>query len=197
MSRITIATIVEGQGEVAALPVLIRRIAAEVAPATYVDLPRPHRVKRGTLLATLGMERAVEAVAERDARVLVLLDADDDCPAALATELRARAYAARPDRISSVVVAKREFEAWFLAAAPSLRGCRGLAPNLTVPGDAEGPRDCKGWLSQRRTDGRGYRPAADQAALTAVFDMVLARKNASSFDKLWRDVERLLRVGTR
>jgi hypothetical protein len=41
-------------------------------------------------------------------------------------------------------------------------------------------------------DGRSYKPATDQAALSAVFDMQIARKNSPSFDKLWRDVERLL-----
>ncbi|WP_432978099.1 hypothetical protein [Dactylosporangium sp. CA-233914] len=93
-------------------------------------------------------------------------------------------------------MANREFEAWFLASAPSLSGQRGLAKDLAVPADAEQPRDCKGWLSERRVDGRPYKPTADQAALAAVFDIRLARENSPSFDKLWRDVERLLREAT-
>jgi len=36
-----------------------------------------------------------------------------------------------------------------------------------------------------------YEPTADQAALSQVFDIVAARRAASSFDKLWREVERL------
>ena len=80
-----------------------------------------------------------------------------------------------------------------MAAAPSLAGRRGLATDLTVPAGLERRRDCKGWLSEHRTDGRSYKPASDQAALAAVFDLHLARKNARSFDKLWRDLERLLR----
>jgi predicted ATPase len=51
---------------------------------------------------------------------------------------------------------------------------------------------CKGWLSARRTDGRTYKPSSDQAALAAVFDLRMARENSASFDKLWRDLERLL-----
>jgi hypothetical protein len=89
-------------------------------------------------------------------------------------------------------LAKREFEAWFLAAAPSLQGRRGLSANLALPDDPEQPRDCKGWLSRHRTDGRSYKPTADQAALAAVFDLLLARANSPSFDKLWRDVARLV-----
>lgn len=92
-----------------------------------------------------------------------------------------------------MVLATREFEAWFLAAAPSLSGLRGLAADLPLPADAERPRDCKGWLTDHRLDGRSYQPASDQAALAAVFDLAMARKHAPSFDKLWRDMARLLR----
>ncbi len=40
--------------------------------------------------------------------------------------------------------------------------------------------------------GRSYSPSTDQPALTAVFDMDVARKRAASFDKLYRAVESLL-----
>jgi len=191
-----VATLVEGQGEVAALPVLLRRMAAETAPDVWLDLPRPYRLGRGSLLAPHGVERAVAALAEQGgpaAGLLVLLDADDDCPAELATALLPRVGATRPGGRNSVVVANREFEAWFLAAAPSLQGKRGLAAELPQPADPELPRDCKGWLSQHRVDGHDYKPTADQAALAAAFDLRLARKNSPSFDKLWRDVDRMLR----
>jgi hypothetical protein len=92
-----------------------------------------------------------------------------------------------------MVLANREFEAWFLAGASSLSGHRGLADDLQVPVEPEKPRDCKGWLSANRTDGHSYKPAADQGALAAALDLGLARANSESFDKLWRDLARLLR----
>jgi hypothetical protein len=64
---------------------------------------------------------------------------------------------------------------------------------LPVPGEPEKPRDCKGWLTAHRVDGQSYRPTTDQAALTAIFDISTARRNAPSFDKFCRDVERLLK----
>lgn len=196
MSRPAIATIVEGQGEVIAVPVLLRRLLEEISPEPWIDVPRPRRIGRGSLVKAGGIEDAVAAVAEQGGPgtgVLVLLDADDDLPCELAPRLLSRARVARPDRQASVVLAKREFEAWFLAAAPSLRGVRGLAGDLDAPADPEAPRDCKGWLSARRSDGRAYKPTADQAALAAVFDLAMARAHSPSFDKLWRDVERLSR----
>jgi hypothetical protein len=107
MTTITIATVVEGHGEVAALPVLLRRIAAEVAPETAVCLPRPYRVGRGTLIRDGGLETVVAAITEQidlSAAVLILIDADDDCPAMMGPSLLARARAARPDLPSAVVL---------------------------------------------------------------------------------------------
>ncbi|WP_371779027.1 DUF4276 family protein [Streptosporangium subroseum] len=192
---ISIAAVVEGEGEVAALPVLLRRIAQELS-AWNVQIPPPLRVPRSKLIACGGIERAVlQASYQVDGLggILLLIDADDDCPATTGPALLERARQARGDREISMVLANREFEAWFLAAASSLAGCRGLADPLEPPADPEGPRDAKGWLSARKTDGTSYRPTVDQAALAAVFDMAQARKNARSFDKFWRDVERLIR----
>ena len=39
---IQIGCIVEGHGEVAAVPVLIRRVAANLYPELTVSIPRPH-----------------------------------------------------------------------------------------------------------------------------------------------------------
>ena len=69
------------------------------------------------------MERAVAFAAGRAGShggILVLLDADDDCPAELASRLLRRARQSRPDRPIRVVLAKAEYESWFLAAAASL-----------------------------------------------------------------------------
>jgi hypothetical protein len=120
----TIASIVEGDGEVPALPKLLHRIAAEVG-VPDLRTPTPMRIPRGKITISGGIERAVAAAALRVSGrggVLVLLDADDDCPAEYGPLLLARATAARPDQQVFVVLANREFEAWFLAAAPSLAG---------------------------------------------------------------------------
>jgi hypothetical protein len=98
---------------------------------------------------------------------------------------------ARSDIPVSVVLAKREFEAWFLVAAESLRGQRGLPADLTGPPDPEAIRGAKEWLEARMPQGHSYDESSAQPALTAVFDMNIARR-ADSFDKCHREVVRLL-----
>lgn len=192
LKPITIAPAVEGHGEVTALPVLLRRIAAELS-VWNLRVTEPLRVPQSQLISA-GLESVVTAQASRvrgRGGVLVLMDADDHCPAELGPHLLQRAQAARPDVKVSVVLANREFEAWFLAAAKSIGGLRGLPAVLDPPTDPEAKRDAKGWLSERMV-GHPYKPKVDQAPLAAKFDLYAARANSPSFDKLWREVEKLL-----
>lgn len=148
-------------------------------------MPRTKLVKPGEL------ERSIELAARRAGRggaIFVVLDSDDDCPATLGPELLDRARKARSDLAISVVLAKREFEAWFLASARSLRGLRGLAGDLEPPSDPEAIRGAKEWLTAQMKAGRGYVETLDQSALTASMDLLQARAAAPSFDKFFRDV---------
>ena len=192
---VTIASIVEGKGEVAAVPILLRRIAAEVSPNAPVNVLRPIRVQRNRILKEGQLERAVELAARRigeaQGGILILLDADDGCPKELADEMLRRAHAARGDQHIRAVLAKREYEAWFLAAARSIAGQREIDESTEPPPEPESIRGAKEWLSRCMPPDRAYSATRDQPALTALFDMTTAR-SAPSFDKLWRDVTYLL-----
>ena len=104
----------------------------------------------------------------------------------------ARAKQTRPDMPIAVVLAKREFESWFLTAAESLKNARDLPNDLAAPPNPEEIRDAKGWLSARMPPGRRYAETRDQAALTALFDMTAARRGSDSFNKCSREIHRLL-----
>ena len=190
-----IVTIVEGHGEVEAVPVLLRRMAQRVSPESALDLARPIRVPRNKVVRAGELERAIGLAAKgagEDGCILLLLDANGDCPADLATRLLERAIAARSDRKIRVVLAKMEYEAWFLAAAASLAGRSGIDEAIAPPNHPEAIRDTKGWLSARMPRGQPYRETLHQASFSAAFDLDLAR-TAPSFDKLWRDVRELVR----
>lgn len=192
---VRLSLIVEGHGDVQAVPILIRRMAAEIAPELGLELERPIRIGRHRLVRPGELERAAELAARRAGRrggILVVVDADDSCPGELGPELLRRVRATRGDLPAFVVLAKKEFEAWFLAAARSLRGVRSLPRDLEPPKGPEEIRAAKEWLSTRMEGSRSYRETRDQAPLAARMDLVAAR-GAPSFDKCWRDLEALLR----
>ena len=191
---VKIGCIVEGHGDVKAVPILIRRIVQSLHPELQIDTPRPIRVHRSQVVKPGELERRVKLAASRTGRrgaIFIILDSDDDCPAKLGPELLQRAVNVRSDLPIAVVLAKREFEAWFLAAAESLRGQRELKNELQSPNNPEGIRDAKGWLSRQMEGNRTYDEVSDQPAFTARFDFEQAR-HTNSFDKCYRDIKRLL-----
>ena len=192
--KVQIGCIVEGHGEVEAVPILIRRIAKRLYPELQVVTPPPIRVPRDKVVKAGELELRVELAARKissQGAILILLDSDDDCPAQLGPALLRRALQARNDLPIAVVLAKHEFESWFLAAAESLQGQRGLRNNLLPPNNPEAIRGAKGWLSQQMDSDRRYSPRLDQPGLTDRFDLDQARQ-ADSFDKCYRDIVHLL-----
>lgn len=119
----------------------------------------------------------------------MLLDAEEDCPARRGPELLKRARQFRPDVPLAVVMAKRKFEAWFVAAAPSLSGVENLPPSLQPAPDPESLSDPKQWLAEQM--GQKYIEPRHQPIFAARMDLHLARR-APSFAKLCRDLARLL-----
>ena len=189
-----IGCIVEGQGDVASVPVLIRRIAAERYPELVIDIPRPIRVNRNQVVRPDKLEQEVELAAQKisgKGAIFIILDSDDDCPAELGPSLLQRVSQVFRNVPIAVILATQEFEAWFLAAAESLRGQRGLKDDIDSPNDPEAIRDAKGWLSKQMGDSRTYHETRDQPALAALFDLEQARQT-DSFDKCYRDIVRLL-----
>lgn len=196
MNEVSIGCIVEGQGEVSAVPVLIRRVAGEIAPGLVVRVPRPHRLNRGDMKPSgTGIGSAIRLLLKRlspPVGLLLILDADDDAPVRLHDDLAAHLRQCRGDVSSAVVVPCKEYEAWFLAAAESLRGKRGLRDDLATPPDPEAIRGAKEWLVDRAAGVETYRPTADQAALTECFDTTAARANSPSFARAYAEIARLL-----
>jgi hypothetical protein len=192
---VSLGCIVEGDGEKRAAPKLLARIASQFAPELQLRFPEPYIVGRNKLVKPGELERTIELVVRRlpaPRGVFVLIDADDDCPATLGPELLTRATQARPDVPAGVVLANREYEAWFLAAIESLAGQCGLPSELPPFPNPESIRGAKERLSRLMGSSRAYSPTLDQPFLTAQFDMEVARQRSASFDKCWREVCQLL-----
>lgn len=194
---VRIGLIVEGQGDVQALPPLVAKIALAVdAYRTVVPSPRPIRMSRSKCGDAAEVARLVTLAAAESGsippRVLIVVDADDDCAKTLAGTVAQLAAEARRDALVAVVAAVREWEAWFLAGADSLAGRFDLPTGLKPHENPESVGSPKDWLTRQMPPGRSYSPTRHQAAMTRALDIHATRNRSSSLDKLWREVERLI-----
>jgi hypothetical protein len=186
-----IVTIVEGHGEVAAVEALLAKIIA-VWDEPAVHVVRPLRKHRDEVVQPEKLEQAIQLairLKKNAAAILVLLDADDACPAKLGPELHERARKVTHLPVA-VVLAKREFEAWFLGCKESFRGFMGIPDDAAAPEDPEG-LDAKSRL-RRNMGGAKYNPRLHQVRFVRKMGFDLCRERCPSFDKLLRDVEYLV-----
>lgn len=176
--------IVEGHGDVLAVPELLRRLVYE---AGYPDMEvlKSIRAKRSELVREETLERYISlARMKATDAILIVFDADDDCPSELAANVLEMANRLAAPMPCQVVIPTREYEAWFLAAIESLKGTRGIAHDAVVEEEPEIHRDAKGLLEQKMNAGHFYVERTDQVALTAAFDMSSAYRSCRSFRHL-------------
>jgi len=180
-----IQPIVEGHGEVSAVPVLLRRLR-DIAEAFDMDVNPSIRKPRAQFTNEQQLRTAVRLARTQEdcSGILILLDSDDDCPATIGPSIQAWATDEARPVPCAVVLAHREYEAWFLASIESLRGTRGIRSDAESHTAPESPRDAKGQLEDRMEPRRSYSETADQSALTATFDMGAAYGKCRSFRRM-------------
>jgi hypothetical protein len=184
----SIVLCVEGDGEVAAMPVLIKKVLSSkgLSSTVCVDAADPFRVGGFFGLSPKGFEpwkKKVQAAMKRKhaGGVLLILDCDvltdkqssTSCPIEAARQLvQAASTVGAGTRFPlAVVFAKQEFESWFISAFDQLAG-KQLSDGRHVrtsaidpPTDPEvAPKAAKAWLGNQ-IEG-GYKPTRDQLALT-------------------------------
>lgn len=193
-----IVPIVEGDGEVKAVPRLLHRILSEQHGRRNIRIQEPINARGKTKLLkkfTVFLEYA-RVEQECDA-ILVLLDGDEDCPRDLATSLARSAAQLNMGVPISVVCAHREYEAWFVASLDSPSGDRirsglGIGETVSYQGNTEAIGSPKRWLRQHMPKGRRYKETQDQRALTAFIDIEHTQQRSRSFRRLCHAVEELL-----
>lgn len=209
MSRIRIAPIVEGHGECSCIRTLLDRVWREACGGAYTEVlqpvrrPRSKMIKydRATRRIVLGREevdRAIRLAAmklgaraddQTPSLILLMLDADEDCPKEIAELMQEAELHIDPQIGLSTVFPKIEYETWFVAAAPSLTDCLTLHESDADIDDPEAAGCGKSWVEQRFVGG-SYSETLDQVKLTARMDLQLCRERSRSFDKLCRELER-------
>jgi hypothetical protein len=200
-----IVLIVEGQSEAGCMERLLQRIWIELlaAPHRLQVLPAS-RGKRDALVdpAKSDLTKKVEEAHAKLARrlrgdltsrgvLLMLLDAEGDCPAELAPRLLAAARTVRSDADIACVLAKRMLENWIVAGASTLAGVNGLPDPLPARDQFE-ERSGVAWLETQlrsHNKARKYKKTADAKAFVSAMALQECRDNSPSFDKLCRELE--------
>ncbi len=188
-----IQPIVEGQGEEKAFPILLRRLLPELG--CYLDVGgSPFRSKRTQIVREADFKTAVQIAASKPGAraLLVLFDADADCASSHVPDMLAWAREVVPQVPCGIVMARREYESWFLAAIESLRGQHGISQDAVYQSNPEQVRDAKGAVGGFMPHNVSYAPTVDQPSLSARFDLGAAYRRASSFRKLVKELCRIL-----
>jgi len=182
-----IQPIVEGYGELAAVPVLIRRLRDE-SRTFGLEVGRPIRRKRSELVEESSLRKSVRLALLQPnlAAILIIFDGDDACPRELAPRLEKWAQDEARPIPTAIVIVQREYEAWFLATIESLRGKRGIRHDAERHPDPESVRGAKQALEDRMEADSSYSETADQAALSAAFDLKAAYSRSRSFRRMVR-----------
>lgn len=185
MKRLLLVT--EGHGDVEAAPELAMRVLVHLGRHKRWHITkRSSRLPKGKLVdestgtaKAEGLQLAMEfAIRQSAAALLVLVDADDHCPATFgptATKLLAARLPA------SAVMAVREFETWLA-----------LAHTNTPTRKVESKRDAKALLRVMQAD---YKPTVHQQRLAKAVDVEhLLSRDSDSFAKFCREIDRLTRA---
>jgi len=190
----TLLAIVEGPGDMQAVPVLIRRIA-EHHGYTNVRILPPH--KRGDLpKVKANFDNYFKMAIKEKAAIIWIIDFDCatcNCVVEESEQLYKKAndiYDGWPFKVAFMV---KEFETLFLAEPEATRKVLKEIPRATIfPAEPETIRGAKQWLSRSMPSGYAYKETVHQVKLAAVIDLNSLRDSSASFRHLEKAVLSLI-----
>jgi Domain of unknown function (DUF4276) len=187
--------IVEGDGDMQAVPPLMRRVLNDVLFRSDVTVLRAQkrgewpRVKRD-------FERVYRSARLEAAPILWVVDFDgEDCRDSSVERKWLGEQARRIDSSGrvEVVFMIQEYESLFLSEPRALRQTfPELRSDLAFPPNPEAIRNAKGWISTALPKGRAYKPTIDQARITARLDLDALRSTSESYRRFERAVQTLV-----
>lgn len=192
--------IVEGHGEVKAVPEIIRRIAFELNYPIDCNVLQSYRLSRGKIIRfgddldkviRLG-ELKIQS-ADGIGGVLVIIDSDDDCPFDLYSSFILFKNARTFQVPVCFVSAKMEYEAWFISCAEQMRAHRTVRDDAESHPDPENVRDAKGYFNREiLIDGVNYSETIDQVKYSSIIDISCVYDKCRSFKKIYKEVDEIL-----
>ncbi|MDD2774720.1 MAG: DUF4276 family protein [Gallionella sp.] len=181
--------IVEGEGDLKAVPELLRRILhhhqhfeVEVLAHKRGDLPKIHA----------NFENVFKMAIKEDAAILLLIDfdcKDCDCVVKSAAPFYEKALALRPEWPFKVSFMVKEFETLFLADRDATRKILKDIPEVTAfPSSPESVRGAKEWLSKAMPSGIAYKETVHQVKIVSQLNLNHLRERSPSYRHLEKAV---------
>ncbi len=187
--------IVEGEGDLKAVPELLRRILHHHNCFDVQVLAH----KRGDLPKVLAnFENVFKMAVKEDAAILLLLDFDCKncaCVVQSAEPFYKKVEDLRPDWAFKVAFMVKEFETLFLADRNATRSVLKDIPEMTnFPADPESVRGAKEWLSKAMPSGIAYKETVHQVKIVSQLDLNHLRTHSPSYRHLEKALLSLLGI---
>lgn len=188
---------VEGDGDVDALPELLNRILSQRFNRYDIVVPQG----KSKVVKANGRQKLINKLEKflqhaqnkpNCGAILVLVDTDKDCPVTLAQQLNQRCESIGARCPVQVVCAHRSYESWFLASLDTIRGQNGIACTAVLHCEVEDVARPKHWLNGQMPPGQAYKETIHQGTLSRRIDLDLAYRNSRSFRRLFHAMEELL-----
>lgn len=186
--------VVEGDGDVRAAPILIRRILEQHKIYDARLLPVQRRGEYPSVAKHF--DNYFLAAVKEKAPILWIMDFDAkscDCPYREAAALLARAAALRPGWPIRIAFLTKEYETLFLHDENATRAVfTDIPKQASFPAQPETIRGAKEWLSKQRPSGMAYKETVHQQKITAHLNLQTLRERSADFAHLERAVLQLI-----
>ena len=193
----TIVPIVEGPGDVAAFPPLLVSILQQLhcrpdvmvahGKASVVNAQNKQKLEKD-------LEKFLRHALNKPdcGAIIVLVDADDDCPVTKFQQMTHRCRQAGLPVPVQVVYAHRMYESWLLASIETIRGRHGISEEASLEVAVETVGNPKKWLSDQMPHGSIYKETTHQVSLSKEIDLDITREKSRSFRRLCHALEQLV-----
>lgn len=184
--------IVEGQGDERATPVLIRNLFHNRFHYFEIEVLHPYRLPKGKMkianewppVLSLAVERLNDraSAAGDKALLLVMCDADDDCPVELKSTIEEYLVGGAGNITVEFVAPSPEYETWFLSAAQSYINHADCVDEILVIPNFNEIRGAKEYFERNiLRPNRYYSETVDQAKFSSILDFsTLPERNCRS-----------------
>ncbi len=189
--------IVEGDGDAAAIPVLVRKILNDHG-LDHIQLTRP-QISGDIRKVFKRLGDFLGYAYKNSCPVLWVLDCDDKidggpgCPVHHVANIRAAMGNLPLHQTQTVEFAffTKEFESLFLAEQQALKNFYRLPETLVIDPGAQLRRDAKGEVSKLLGKDRGYKETIDQAKIAARLDLAICRAVSRDYRHFEESILRL------